>query len=365
MKVCYFGTFEKDYPRNITFIEGLKRSGVEVLICHGELKAEKGSLSRLSYLPVLLFKYLFAYIYLFLKALTIRCDAVIIGYPSHADVLIFYPLFSLKGIPLFFNPLVSLYDTFVLDRKLFKESSLYAKVLYFIDRLAFSLPKKVFIDTESHRDFLADTFKLKKEKFAIIPVGTLEVFFCAGEEKKNEGFQVLYCGKYIPLHSVETIVRAAKLLTYDREIWFKLIGKGQEYEKIRNLVMDEGIENIEFIEWLPPEEVAREIKRSHVVLGIFKREGKASRVIPNKVYDALACGACVVTGESPAIKELFQDGRELFLVEPENPKALAEKIAWIKANYHIAIEVAKKGFERVKEIADLTKIGESIKRELF
>ncbi|GAB4432835.1 MAG: hypothetical protein OHK0040_03010 [bacterium] len=364
MKVCYFGTFEEDYPRNITFIEALKKVGVDVMVCHASIKADKSSLGKVTYLPKLFLSYIRVYFFLVLKALSLQCDAVIIGYPAHLDVLIFYRIFKLKGIPLFFNPLVSLYDTFVYDRMTFKEGSMLAKLIFFIDKLAFSLPEKVFIDTNAHRDFLSELFGVSKERFTVIPVGALEPFFTDEEVEKAEYFQILYCGKYIPLHSVETIVKAANLLKTEKEIKFKLIGTGQEYRKIRKIVADEHIDNIEFIEWMNPEELAKEIKRSHIVLGIFKREGKASRVVPNKVYDALAAGAVVVTEDSDAVREFFQDGEQLFLVEPENPKKLAEKIKWIKDNYQLAQKTAKNGYDAVRRFASLENIGELIKKEL-
>lgn len=365
MKACYFGTFEEDYPRNITFIEALKKVGVEVAVCHASIKADKSALGKVTYLPKLLFSYIKAYFFLFVKALSLKCDAVIIGYPAHLDVLIFYTIFKFKGVPLFFNPLVSLYDTFIYDRRTFKEGSMLAKLIFFIDKLAFSLPEKVFIDTAAHRDFLSEFFGVSKDRFTVVPVGALEPFFNDEEVEKTGYFQILYCGKYIPLHSVETIVKAAKLLKTEKEIKFKLIGTGQEYRKIRKIVADEHIDNIEFVEWMNPEEVAKEIKRSHIVLGIFKRGGKASRVVPNKVFDALAAGAVVVTEDSEAVREFFRDGRQLFLVEPENPEKLAEKIIWIKDNYELALKTAKNGYDVVRKIASLDNIGELIKKELL
>jgi len=365
MKVCYFGTFEEKYPRNLTFINGLKNANVSIQVCHGSLKADKASIGSLSYLIKLAFLYIKAYTLLIFRAITIRCDAVIIGYPSHIDVVIFYPIFKMRGIPVFFNPLVSLYDTFVDDRMLFKKSSFVAKLIYFIDKLSFMLPEKVFIDTKTHAKYLASFLKIPEDKFCVVPVGALEQFFSQQQAvEKADGFQILYCGKYIPLHSVETIVFAAKILEEDTEIKFKLIGTGQEYKKIRNLVSDNNIKNIEFIDWMEPDQLAVEIQRSHIVLGIFKKGGKASRVIPNKVYDALAAGAIVITEESEAVKEVFQDGQHLFLVEPENPKKLAEKIEWIKRHYEAALLVAEKGREAVFCFANTEKIGRLVKEEI-
>lgn len=361
MKVCYFGTFEKDYPRNITFIESLRKVGVSVEVCNVSLNVEKRGFGKFSHLIKLFLRYIKAYSLLFLNAVKIKCDAVIIGYPAHLDVLMFFVIFKLRHIPIFFNPLVSLYDTFVFDRKIFKSASPIAKLIYFVDKLAFLLPLKVFIDTKAHRDYLTKLFKIPEDKFVIVPVGALEDFFMEDiSTEKREPFQVLYCGKYIPLHGVETVVKAANLLK-DKEINFVMIGTGQEYDLVRKIVKEGAINNIKFIEWLPPKDVSKEIRLSHIVLGIFKGEGKALRVVPNKIYDALASGAVVITGKTPAIKEFFEDGRDLVLVEPDNPEKLAEAILYIKENYAKALNIAKQGQNKVKQFASSDMIGALIK----
>src|SRR5437870_3087244 len=40
MKVCYWGTFEKQYPRNAVLISGLRQNGIEVVECHFALWKE-------------------------------------------------------------------------------------------------------------------------------------------------------------------------------------------------------------------------------------------------------------------------------------------------------------------------------------
>ena len=40
MKVCYWGTFEREYPRNAVLIAGLRQNGVEVVECHYPLWKE-------------------------------------------------------------------------------------------------------------------------------------------------------------------------------------------------------------------------------------------------------------------------------------------------------------------------------------
>ena len=62
---------------------------------------------------------------------------------------------------------------------------------------------------------------------------------------------------------------------------------------------------------------------SDICLGVFGTSDKAGRVVPNKVYDALAAGRPLVTADSPAARELLGDGRDALLVPAGDAGALA------------------------------------------
>lgn len=367
MKICYFGSFEKDYPRNNTFINGLRKTGVQVSICHVDAKKEgKEAFVSIKDFIKFFFSFFLGYFKAFLCLLKEKyLSAIIIGYPGHLDVIAFYPLLKLKKVPILFNPLVTLYDTFVEDRKIFKPKSIFAKILKIFDTLSFNLPHIVFMDTEAHKSYVCHMYGVNPKKVKVIPVGAEDVYFKDVEEiEKAKTFQVLFFGKYIPLHGIETIIDAAEILM-NQNIKFELVGKGQEFKKIFNMVEKKQLKNITFIDWLSPEELVHEIHASHIVLGIFCGKGKALRVVPNKVYDALAAGSVTITAKTPAILEFFKEDEEIFLVEPENPQALAEKILWVRENYEMAKKVALNGKKKVKEIASEESLGNLIKRYIL
>jgi glycosyltransferase involved in cell wall biosynthesis len=63
-----------------------------------------------------------------------------------------------------------------------------------------------------------------------------------------------------------------------------------------------------------------------VCLGAFADVPKTHRVVPFKVYAAMAAGRAVITGDTEAVHELLRVGSEVRTVPCANPGALARAI---------------------------------------
>ena len=86
-----------------------------------------------------------------------------------------------------------------------------------------------------------------------------------------------------------------------------------------------------------------------MVLGIFGNTGKTARVIPNKVYDALATGRAIITADTPAARELLKGWRQLSFCRAADPKDLADKIMILKNNPNLLEKIADAGYKLFKE----------------
>jgi glycosyltransferase involved in cell wall biosynthesis len=216
-----------------------------------------------------------------------------------------------------FNPLVSLWDTLVGDRERFAPRSRAAGVLRQIDRLAFRRADLVVADTEQNARYFAERFSLPRERTAVCLVGAEDDVFRPGWQSPGT-FEVLYVGKLIPLHGLETILDAARLLP---DVPFRIVGSGQ-----LDSLLDDRPANVNWVPWIEYEQLPEAIQAAGCALGIFGTSDKAARVIPNKAFQALACGTPLVTADTPAARELLTDGENAVLVPPADATALAAAI---------------------------------------
>jgi glycosyltransferase involved in cell wall biosynthesis len=335
MRVLYFGTYERDYPRNAQVISCLQRAGVEVVERHvgvwegrrDSWRAGPATLARLAGAELRLF-----------RAPDTEFDVLLVGYPGHLDLAAARR--TARERPVVFNPLVSLADTFVADRGRFRPGSPAARALEAIDRRAFRAADLVVADTEAHARHLAHFAGLPAERIEVCFVGAEERLFKPGWAPQ-EPFTCLFVGKLIPLQGVETILQAARAAP---ELPVRIVGSGQLEPLLR-----ERPPNVQWLSWVDYERLPGELHRAGCALGIFGTSDKAQRVIPNKAFQALACGTPLITAETPAARELLTDGESALLVPPGDAEALAAAVRRLAGDTELARKIGEGGraaFER-------------------
>jgi glycosyltransferase involved in cell wall biosynthesis len=330
MKVLYFGTYDRTYPRNAQVISALRGVGVEVLEQHRSVWEQRhnwsvglGQILRVAEAERSLRRS---------RAHGYAADALIVGYPGHFDLSAAKRV--ARGRPVVFNPLVSLYDTMVDDRGRFRRGSPGAAVLHLVDRRAFRRADVVVADTEAQAQFFRDRFGLRNDKVEVCLVGAEDRLFRPRWQPKAP-FQALFVGKLIPLHGLETILAAASLAS---EIPFRVVGSGQ-----LEPLLDSRPANVEWIPWVEYDDLPGEIRGAGCTLGIFGTSQKAARVIPNKAFQALACGAPLITADTPAARELLTDGEDALLVPPGNAGALAAAVRRLASDAVLAEKIGIAG----------------------
>jgi glycosyltransferase involved in cell wall biosynthesis len=329
MRVLYFGTYERDYPRNAQVISCLRRAGVEVDEHHVAVwdgrrdawRAGPATAARLAVAELQL-----------LRRPHQNFDALIVGYPGHFDLPAARR--AARERPVVFNPLVSLSDTLVADRGRFRDGSAAARLLVALDRRALRAADLVVADTRANTEHLANLAGVPPDRVEVVFVGAEERVFGPGWSPE-EPFTILFVGKLIPLHGVETVLGAAHAAP---ELRFRLVGSGQ----LEHLLRDRP-PNVDWIPWVRYERLPAELHRAGCALGIFGTSDKAQRVIPNKAFQALACGTPLVTADTPAARELLVDGESALLVPTGDPEALADALRRLADDPERATSLASAG----------------------
>jgi glycosyltransferase involved in cell wall biosynthesis len=200
-----------------------------------------------------------------------------------------------------------------------------------LDRRAFAAADVVVADTHAHAELFSS---LGAREVEVVLIGADERIFHPPWQPGAARW-VLFIGKLIPLHGVETILGAAAALP---DVRFRVVGEGQLDD-----AMGGRPRNVEWVRWVEYERLGDEYRAASCALGIFGATTKAARVIPNKAFHAVACGTPLVTADTPAARELLVDGDSARLVPAGDADALAAAIQHLLANDEAARRLADGG----------------------
>ncbi|PIQ76805.1 hypothetical protein COU78_00700 [Candidatus Peregrinibacteria bacterium CG10_big_fil_rev_8_21_14_0_10_49_24] len=312
--VIAFGYHNQEAPRHWSIKRKLEEKGGEMIECH---TAKKGFLGKYADLTRKYFKH------------RKEAGTVLVTFPGHYIVPLAWLLTRFPRKRLVFDAFISLSDTLVDDRGKVSWFHPYAWFLYAVDFLTCHAADEVLIDTEAHRQFFLKRFSLKESKVRVVYLeARTDMFFPKETPKPENRFEVLFYGTYIPLQGIEHIIGAAAILEpIHPHIHFTLIGSGQTYKEIRALTDHKCVANVRFVDRVPFQDLPDRIRSAHLNLGIFGTSAKAGRVIPHKVYDAMACGMHVLTADTPAIHEKFDGHERMHLCKAGDPASLADAVA--------------------------------------
>ncbi len=232
------------------------------------------------------------------------------------------------GIALILDPLISAYDKQVDEREKFKPDSLRARHLLRWERAVFRRADWVIADTPAHADYFANTLGVPENKLAVVYVGAETARFHPEPRTTdtNAPLEVLFYGSFIPLQGPQVVVEAARLY-HGPPVRWTLLGHGPLRKRCEEHAR--GLANVHFEDWLPYEALPGRIRQADILLGVFGTTPKAGRVIPNKVFQSLACGRAVVTRPADAYPDtlLASESSGLVWTPAGDAQALAARVA--------------------------------------
>ena len=310
-KILFFGIYDRTYARTKVLQNGFKRNGWTIEECHLDPRINRGVI-----------KY-FKLAWMGLKARGRKPDLVLVGFPGHTVVWLARILF---GPRIIFDAFLSLYESNVIDRKVYPASSWRARKDRFFDSSACRLAGTVLLDTANNIDYFVKEYGIPKEKFVRVFVGADDTIFYPVNTPRDSVFIAHFHGTFIPVQGISHIVEAADILR-NSGIKFRIVGSGQDAKRIDPEIQRLKLEStIERVAKVPVEKIPEYMANADVVFGIFGDIDRAKRAIPNKVYEAMAMGKAIITEDGSGIRELPNPEKMFLLVPPGDGNAIAKAV---------------------------------------
>jgi len=334
--ILFVGNYREDYSRNSIYIKGLRRNKLKVI----EFNIKSYNFMKQLLVCLKSFKRLYMEKY----------DVILMFAPNNFQLLLAKWLSKIKKIPLVHDIYTSKLQTYYYDRKLYgkrKFPKLFYKIFYFLlDLIECCIVDYIILDTYSHIKFFHEKYNIPIKKFLRIYIGAQDdIFYPLNKKKNNQKFIVGFWGTFIPLQGIEYILKAAKIMERYSDIKFILIGKGQTYHEMIELSKKLELPNVEFKGFIPLRELPKYIAEFNIGLGIFGDTNKMLQVIPNKIYEGNAMKLPMISGDSPAIRELYNHNKDILLCKRADPESLSESILNLKQNDELQENLKKNSYQ--------------------
>ena len=304
------GAYGPDYPRNRTVIAELKKLGVELVVFQPLLSKFGDIEAALRRLPAV--------------------DAVWVPCFRQRDMAAAVRYARRRGLPVIFDPLISAFDKRVNERRKYSADSWRGRRLLRWESTLFNRAELLIADTQAHRQYFHATHGVALERIVVLPVSAEETLFTppAGAYQLPARPELLFFGSFIGLQGA-TVIAEALHHYHGPAIKLCFLGDGPQRADCQTIAAEANnpLVDVEFADWIALHELPARIGRADLGLGIFGSGAKSARVIPNKVYQSLACGLPVITMASSAYPAQLGAQNGLFFVPAGSPQALATAMA--------------------------------------
>lgn len=153
--------------------------------------------------------------------------------------------------------------------------------------------------------------------------------------------QFIACGRLEEEKGYEGLIDAFNIFFKENQEWrLVLLGDGSKYEVIRKKIEKYGLQN-NVIMMGYKTDVSKYYSESSIFLMTSKWEG-----FPMTVLEAFQSGLPIIAFNIPAMQPLVDNGKEGYLIEPENYNAFAKKMILLASSpneiYRMSFEARKK-----------------------
>jgi glycosyltransferase involved in cell wall biosynthesis len=235
------------------------------------------------------------------------------------------------------------------------------RVLEWLERLAYRRADRIVSVTDSFVPHIAKRCQ-GADKIDVIKNGVDLSLFKPGadgaEIKRRFGlegrFVAAYVGTHGMAHGLDTVLEAADRLRSDSRIGFLLVGDGAERARLIEKADAMGLDNVRIVGQLPKGDMPAVWAATDISLILLKRSDTFTKVIPSKIFEAMAMGCPVVLGVEGETRQLLDDAGAGIAITPESARELADAVMRLADDRARGEEMGRQGAAFVRAHYDRT-----------
>ncbi len=226
-----------------------------------------------------------------------------------------------------------------------------------IARMLYRNSVKIVAVTKGIYSYLGASLKIPKEKLVLIPNGANVDLYKPAERHrellrkvniKDSDFVVLYAGLHGLIHGLESVIDAAYILK-DKGVSFLFIGDGVKKAEIMKRASLYSLTNVVFLSSISEKSLPLYVQSCDVGIATTIKNDFCKGTIPVKMFSYMACAKPVLLCADGEARDIINESKAGICVEPENPKAIADAILFLKENPALCKEMGSRGRKYVEK----------------
>ncbi|MBI5393410.1 glycosyltransferase family 4 protein [Candidatus Woesearchaeota archaeon] len=304
------------------------------------------------------------------------CNAIAQGIKKKFDILHAHDLNTLHiaaMIKIFkWKPLI--YDSHEHYPSVLRDSS---KLLYYFGIIAeriLTLPVTAIVTTN---DAIAEQLQKYKKPIFIVS-NCIDLAWFDALANKNKAKQllekynikkdkpiILYEGIVKKIRGLQYLIEAKKYMKTDCIIL--IVGEGPYIEELKQIAKQSNADDVYILGHVPYDDIPNYILASDIGVNLLLPSFNNKFGNPNKIFEYLAGNVPLLVSNLPEMEKVVKEGNCGFVVDPSNPKDIAEKIDNFIKNSELTKSMGRNGRKIVeekynweKQVDNLTKAYKSI-----
>ncbi len=165
----------------------------------------------------------------------------------------------------------------------------------------------------------------------------------------KENFTITYVGGFDIHRGLESTVKSIPIIKEKiKNIKLVLVGKGSNFETLKQLAKELNVEsNILFEGWQPHEKLSSYIKASNLCLIPHLKSVHTDNTIPHKLFQYMIFEKPVVSTNCNPLKRILDETKAGVIYESGNETDLANKVIELYNNPKLCVDMGKKGKDAV------------------
>lgn len=214
--------------------------------------------------------------------------------------------------------------------------------------------KKLVVISGALKDYFMEKYQIAEERIVVLADAVSLTSFEDLDTTlhlDNEKLKIAYMGSLFPGKGIETIVRLAAADTKNQYDIYGERGPLEQWKKLAAEIHS----SVNFMGQIENARVPETLMQYDVLLMPYSNkvevygEELTNWMSPLKMFEYMASGRVIISSDLPVIREILTDGKDAYLVEPDNVQAWLVAVRKVDENRETAKAIAACALQEVKQ----------------